>query len=77
MSGILPRDHRPRILAVKPPTRDPCGDEDLGRAEDWQREQAWATWERIAAGDVREVSIERIREDTRKALARMKAKKRR
>lgn len=51
--------------------------EELRRAEEWQRKQALATWERVAAGDVREVSVEQIREDTRKALARMNAKRRR
>jgi len=30
-------------------------------AEEWQRAQAWATWEKIKAGDVRETSLEELR----------------
>ena len=30
--------------------------QELTEAERWQRAQAWATWERIEAGDRREVS---------------------
>jgi len=46
---------------------------ELSKAEEWQRAQAWATWERIKAGDLREVTLEQIREDTRQALARRSA----
>ncbi len=31
--------------------------EELGRAEQWQRRQAWAEWEKIRAGDDREASL--------------------
>lgn len=30
--------------------------ERLSRAEEWQRTQAWATWQRMMSGDVNEVS---------------------
>ena len=32
----------------------------LTQAEEWQRAQAWATWERLRAGDRREVSKTQI-----------------
>jgi hypothetical protein len=35
--------------------------EQLGRAEQWQRAQAWSTWEKIEAGDRREVSRSELR----------------
>jgi len=44
----------------------------LSRAEEWQRSQAWATWEKIKAGDVREVSWESLEEETRKAIERVR-----
>ena len=34
---------------------------ELSAAEEWQRAQAWATWEKIKAGDVRETSVEELR----------------
>lgn len=34
---------------------------ELTAAEEWQRAQAWATWEKIKAGDVRETSLEELR----------------
>ncbi len=34
---------------------------ELSAVEEWQRAQAWATWEKIKAGDVREASEEDIR----------------
>jgi hypothetical protein len=34
---------------------------ELSAAEEWQKAQAWATWEKIKAGDVREASEEEIR----------------
>ncbi len=49
---------------------------ELTKAEEWQRAQAWATWERIDAGDRREVPWERLREHTRRALERMDARSR-
>ncbi|MGH2500404.1 MAG: hypothetical protein ACRDF0_10005 [Candidatus Limnocylindria bacterium] len=45
---------------------------ELTKAEEWQRSQAWATWEKIKAGDVREVSWERLEEGTRKAIERVR-----
>jgi hypothetical protein len=33
---------------------------ELTAAEEWQRAQAWATWEKIKAGDVREASLEEL-----------------
>jgi len=35
---------------------------ELSAAEEWQKAQAWATWEKIKAGDVREASEADIRE---------------
>lgn len=51
--------------------------DQLRRAEEWQQAQAWATWERIEAGDRREVPWERLREHTRRVLDRMDARSRR
>ena len=42
----------------------------LTRAEEWQRAQAWATWERLRAGDRREVSKSQIDADFGRALRR-------
>lgn len=46
----------------------------LSRAEEWQRAQAWATWEKIAAGDAREVSWERMERESKKAIERVRSK---
>jgi hypothetical protein len=43
-------------------------------AEAWQRAQAWATWEKIEAGDRRDVPMERFREHTARALAALDAR---
>jgi hypothetical protein len=48
----------------------------LERAAEWQKAQAWATWERIEAGDRGEVPWARLREHTRRALERMDARSR-
>lgn len=48
--------------------------EQLSRAEEWQRAQAWATWEKIQAGDSRDVPMERFEEHTSAALARLRAR---
>lgn len=50
--------------------------EVLRKAEEWQREQAWATWERFKAGDRREVSWGQLKRDTERALERARAKAR-
>ena len=42
---------------------------ELSKAEEWQRAQAWATWEKIKAGDVEEVTIAQLREDARSVMA--------
>jgi hypothetical protein len=39
------------------------------RAREWQHGEAWATWERMKAGDVREVSKQAIDRDFEEALA--------
>ena len=49
---------------------------ELSKSEEWQRAQAWATWEKIKAGDVREVSLEQLEQDTRRALEQVKARSR-
>lgn len=46
---------------------------DLAKAEEWQRAQAWATWEKITAGDAREVSWDELTTHTRRALEQVKA----
>lgn len=42
--------------------------ERLSRAEEWQRTQAWATWLRMMAGDVSEVSKSDIDTEFNNAL---------
>ena len=46
----------------------------LSRAEEWQRAQAWATWEKIKAGDRRDVPMERFDEHTAAALEQLDQK---
>lgn len=46
----------------------------LSRAEEWQRAQAWATWEAVQKGDRRDVPMADIRSLTEQALARLDAK---
>ena len=41
----------------------------LSRAEEWQRAEAWTTWERMKAGDVREASQAQIDLDFEAARA--------
>lgn len=45
----------------------------LAKAEEWQRAQAWATWEKIRAGDAREVSWDKLKKHTHRALERVGA----
>jgi hypothetical protein len=45
----------------------------LSRAEEWQRAEAWATWERMKAGDRREVSKAEIDAEIDGALQRAHA----
>lgn len=44
--------------------------QELTEVERWQRAQAWATWEKIQAGDRREVSDAEIEAVFERALAR-------
>jgi predicted DNA-binding protein len=46
----------------------------LTRAEEWQRAQAWATWEKIKAGDTHEVSWKQLEAHTTKAIERVRRK---
>jgi predicted DNA-binding protein len=46
----------------------------LSQAEEWQRAQAWATWEKIKAGDKRDVPMERFAEHAAAALERLDSK---
>ena len=48
--------------------------EQLGRGEAWQRTQAWATWDKIVAGDRRDVPMEQFREHTARALGELDAR---
>ena len=56
----LERQARKRALKLSTTLREIDMDEDLARAEEWQRAQVWATWERIRAGTVGERSWEEI-----------------
>jgi len=50
---------------------------ELSAAEEWQRAQAWATWEKIKAGDVREASeadIKAVFEAARRRVARRRSR---
>lgn len=50
---------------------------ELSAAEEWQRAQAWATWEKIKAGDVREASeadIKAVFDAARRRLARRRSR---
>ena len=47
----------------------------LSEAEEWQRAQAWATWEKIAAGDDANVPLARFEEHAAAARARLRTKK--
>ncbi len=50
---------------------------ELSAVDEWQRAQAWATWEKIKAGDVREASEEDIRavfDAARRRLARRRSR---
>lgn len=46
-------------------------------AEAWQRAQAWATWEKIKAGDVGEVNATTLRDRIRKATRALSERPRR
>ena len=52
-------------------------DAQLRRAENWQTEQAWATWKKIEAGDRRWVSLKESEADARRAFAEAKGRTRR
>lgn len=45
---------------------------EVRQAEEWQRTQAWATWEAIQAGDARDVPMDELRAATERALARLR-----
>jgi hypothetical protein len=50
---------------------------ELSAVEEWQRAQAWATWDKIKAGDVDEASEEDIRavfDDARRRQARRRSR---
>lgn len=48
----------------------------LQRAEKWQIEQAWATWDKIQAGDRRWVTVKQLEEVGRRALEKARRKAR-
>jgi len=48
----------------------------LSRTEEWQRAQAWATWEKIKAGDIRDVPMERFTEHSAAALRKLAGRQR-
>ena len=48
----------------------------LSQAEEWQRAQAWATWEAIQSGDARDVPMEEFRSLAEQTLARLDTKAR-
>jgi len=52
---------------------------ELSAAQEWQRAQAWATWEKIKAGDVREATEAELRavfDRARRRLAKRSAQSR-
>lgn len=44
---------------------------ELSAAEEWQRAQAWATWDKIKAGDLREATAEELHQVFDRARQRM------
>ena len=86
VSVVLPADLKARVQAegkkrglklspvvrvlVTERMRDLDEAEQLTRAEEWQRAQAWATWKGLQAGDRREVPKSRIGADFDRALRR-------
>jgi len=48
---------------------------ELSSAQQWQRAQAWETWEKLRDGDVEEASAEHVASDFDSALARAKTRK--
>jgi hypothetical protein len=76
VSVLLPADLRLRVerqarkralklsttikVLVDERLREIEADEDVARAEEWQRAQVWATWERMHAGTVADSSWEEI-----------------
>ena len=86
VSVVLPADLRARVLAeakkrgmklspalrmlVHERVQELEDDEQLSRAEQWQRAQAWATWEKIKTGDVAEVSSDELDAEFDAALRR-------
>ena len=91
VSVVLPEDLKARVLAeakkrglkLSPAVRALLHErvqelddaEKLSRAEEWQRAQAWATWEKLKAGDVAEVSKEELDADFDEALRRFPARR--
>jgi hypothetical protein len=49
----------------------------LSAAEEWQRAQAWATWDTIVAGEAEDVPLERFAEHTARAIDAVRLRKRR
>jgi hypothetical protein len=45
----------------------------LSAAEEWQRAQAWATWEKISAGDDDDVPLEQLEQHAARARAMIRA----
>jgi hypothetical protein len=45
---------------------------ELSAAEEWQRAQAWATWEKMKSGDLREATIEDLHKVVDRARRRLK-----
>ena len=90
VSVVLPRELRARVrteakrrgLGLSPVIRALVAERmaelddaaQLSRAEEWQRAEAWATWERMKAGDVREVSKAELAADFDEALQKARAR---
>ncbi len=49
--------------------------EALSAAEEWQRAQAWSTWDRIVVGEVEDVPLKRFDEHAERAAAAIRARK--
>jgi hypothetical protein len=50
------------------------GAAELSAAEEWQRAQAWPTWDKIKAGDLREATVDELHQVVDRVRQRLKPK---
>lgn len=73
VTGIGHQATPPRLVPSSSSTSSELeGTAELSGAEGWQRAQALATWDRIKAGDLREASVEELRELVDRVRERLK-----